>query len=173
MMTLSPRIMVQWTKIPTKCFRKRSYIGGKHPFSTNGHHGAMGGSRVPWITAAAFRLPSQTTAALQLPSTSWWPKNKVAESKRPPPRTASPYDASQRMARGDENKNHGQEGMRKLRWRWLENPIFSWRYAGDTSSNALCCHLFNEESELDVGNARRVVPSQVTRVWRVVNEWGL
>ena len=45
-----------------------------------------------------------------------------------------------------------------------KSTIFSWRYAGDTSSNALCCHLFNEESELDVGNARRVVPSQVTRV---------
>ena len=45
-----------------------------------------------------------------------------------------------------------------------KSTIFSWRYAGDTSSNALCCHLFNEESELDVANARRVVPSQVTRV---------
>ena len=116
-------------------------------------------------TAAAFRLPSQTTAALQLPSTSWWPKKKLPKAKGPPPNRfplrCLPANGERRWKQKPWARRDDEEIKMKMAGK---STIFSWRYAGDTSSNALCCHLFNEESELDVGNARRVVPSQVTRV---------
>ena len=128
MITLSPIIMVQWKKYLLNVSGNDHILEESTLFPRTVTM-ELWEERVPWINCSCVSSAITNYPSIAAPKHLLVTKKKVAESKRPPPRTASPYDASQRMARGGENKNHGQEGMtRKLRWRWLENPPF---LAGD------------------------------------------